>query len=285
MAADPGTDKTPPFLGGFASILSLVGITLFFSGWIYRWAYYAYFSLNLNDQSFSAQSYVIVPIQIYLGTPFSLLKTLLLLLLLPLLITATLAVLNRLAAVLAQLPSRLPWMRTLLVLQEAPTTRLAESRRFLASLLDELVIVGWVLIVLFWFSQHQGYEDARRDAMETTSTLPVVSLVLPQRDGILAQDLRQLSDSGEAIPDPPLGSHVLLGDLELAREVRNSTLSDTEAKQVWRLLNQEPTGWLYMIRTLPPDAKADDRPLIIAVPNAKRGQTLVLSPSPPEPVP
>jgi uncharacterized membrane protein len=284
MAVDPGTDKTPRFLGGFASILSLLGITLFFSGWIYRWAYYAYYSLNLNDQSFSAQSYVIVPIQIYLGTPYSLLKTLLLLLLLPLLITTTLAVINRLADVLAQLPSRLPWLRSLLVTQEAPSSRLAESRSFLSSLLEELVIVGWLLILLFWFSQHQGYQDARRDAMETTSTLPVVSLVLPQRDGVLAQDLRQLSDSGEPIPDLPLGNHVLIGDLELAREVRNSTLSDTKAKQVWRLLNQEPTGWLYMIRTLSPDAKADDRPLMIAVPNAKRGQTLVLSPSPPEPV-
>ena len=59
-----------------------------------------------------------------------------------------------------------------------------------------------MLILLFWFSQNQGYQDARRDAIETTSTLPVVSLVLPQPDGVLAQDLRQLNDSGESIPDP-----------------------------------------------------------------------------------
>ncbi|MEB3199423.1 MAG: hypothetical protein VKK62_02695 [Synechococcaceae cyanobacterium] len=64
--------------------------------------------------------------------------------------------------------------------------------------------------------------------------------------------------------------------------MRHSTLSDPGAKQAWRLLNQEPTGWLSMIRTLPPDARADDRPLLIAVPNAKRGQALVLAPSPPK---
>jgi hypothetical protein len=284
MAAELGSDNSPRVLGGFASILSLLGITLFFSGWIYRWAYFAYYSLNLNDQSFTAQSYLIVPIQIYFGTLSGMLKTILLLLLLPLLITTTLAVLRRLAAEWAALSNRLPRLRQLLVLQEAPDTRLSESRRFLASLLDELVIVAWVLILLFWFSQHQGYQDARRDAIETTSTLPVVSLVLPQRDGVLAQDLRLLNDSGEPIPDPPLANNVLIGDLELAREVRNSTLSDPSTKQVWRLLNQELTGWLYMIRTLPPDAKADERPLLLAVPNAKRSQTLVLAPSPPEPV-
>ncbi|MFM9103824.1 MAG: hypothetical protein ACKOPS_21880, partial [Cyanobium sp.] len=100
MAAESGSDKSPRVLGGFASILSLLGITLFFSGWIYRWAYFAYYSLNLNDQSFTAQSYLIVPIQIYFGTLSGMLKTILLLLLLPLLITTTLAVLRRLAALL-----------------------------------------------------------------------------------------------------------------------------------------------------------------------------------------
>lgn len=181
MAAEPGSDKSPRVLGGVASILSLLGITLFFSGWIDRWAYFASYSLNLNDQSFTVQSYGIVPIQIDLGTPLNLLKTVLLLWLLPLLITTTLAVLSRLAALLAALPNRLPWLRQLLELQGAPATRLAESRRFLAP------------------------------------------------------------------------------------AVRSSILSDPATLQLWRLLNQEPTGWLYMIRTLPSDAKADERPLLIAV--------------------
>lgn len=285
MAGEPGTDNTPSFLGGFASILSLLGITLFFSGWIYRWAYFAYFSLNLNDQSFSAQSFLIIPVQIYLGSITNLLTTLGLLLALPLLITATLAVLNRLAAFLALLPARRPWLRNILSLQEAEADRLAEARRFLASLIDELVIVVWLLILLFVFSQHRGLQDARRDAVESTSTLPVVSLVLPQADSILAQDLRLLEDSGEPIPDPPLANQVLIGDLSLARLVRASTLSDNASQHVWRLLDHEPLGWMYLIRTLPASADASQRPIVIAVPNASSGQTLLLSPSPPEEMP
>jgi hypothetical protein len=278
MAYEPGTDTSVPFLGGFASILSLLGITLFFSGWIYRWAYFAYFSLNLNDQSFTAQSFLIVPIQIYLGTPANLLKTLLLLLALPLLITATLALIRLLSALMAQLQGRYLTQRPLPAGPQTPNSRLAEARRFLASLVDELVIVGWVLILLFWFSQDQGLRDARRDAVETTSTLPSVSLVLPQRDGILAQDLRVLNDSGEPISDPPLADQVLIGDPDLAREVRSTTLSDPQGQQVWRLLNQEPTGWLYLIRTIASSSSSKERPLVVAVPNAKRGQTLVLKP-------
>jgi hypothetical protein len=278
MPPEPVTDKSTTFLGGFASILSLLGITLFFSGWIYRWAYYAYFSLNLNDQSFTAQSFLIVPIQIYLGTPSNLLKTFLLLLALPILITATLALIRFLSVLAARLPGCFPALRRLPALPPAPPeARLAETRRFLASLVDELVIVGWVLILLFWFSQDQGLRDARRDAVENTSTLPSVSLVLPQRDGILAQDLRVINDSGEPIPDPPLANQVLIGDAELARELRSTTLSDPN-KQVWRLLNQEANGWLYLIRTIAAGSNANERPLVVAVPNAKRGQTLVVKP-------
>lgn len=282
MAPEPGNEQRPPFLGGFASILSLLGITLFFSGWIYRWAYFAYYSLSLNDQSFTAQSFLIVPIQIYLGTPSNLLKTLLLLLALPLLITITLVLIKWLTALVAQLPNRCPALQPLLALRRAPDSRLTEARRFLASLVDELVIVAWVLILLFWFSQDQGLHDARRDAVETTSTLPSVSLVLPQRDSVLAQDLRVLNDSGEPIADPPLTNQVLIGDPELAREVRSTSLSDAQSQQVWRLLNQETTGWLYLIRTIPASSKAEARPLVVAVPNARRGQTLVLKPPLPE---
>lgn len=282
MAPEPGTDKRPPILGGFVSILSLLGIILFFSGWIYRWAYFAYYSLNLNDYSFTAQSFLIVPIQIYLGTPINLLKSLLLLLSIPLLISATLFLIKGLSAELAQLPVRFPALRHLRGRHQTSDTRLAESRRFLASLVDEVVIVGWVLIILFWFSQDQGFRDARRDAVETTSTLPSVSLVLPQRDSILAQDLRVINDSVEPIPDPPLDNEVMIGDADLARELRSTTLSDPHNQQVWRLLNQETNGWIFLIRTIRANSDFNERPLVVAVPNAKRGQTLIVKPPMPQ---
>jgi len=281
MAKEPGTEKLP-FLGGFASILSLLGITLFFSGWIYRWSYFSYFNLDVNAQSYPAQSFLIVPIQIFVGSVANVIKTLVVLAALPLLIVGTLRVLHRLPALLAMAIRRLPWIRSLRPWAWKPSGLQPAIRRFGAPLLDELVIVAWVLTLLFWLSQHQGQVDARRDALESSSTLPVVSLVLPQAEGVLGQDLRYLDDSAEAIPDPPLANNVFIGDRVLARQIRDTSLSDPDSQQVWRLLANETLGWLYLIRTLPDSADPSERPLVLAIPNAKRGQTLILSPSTPE---
>jgi hypothetical protein len=225
---------------------------------------------------------LIVPIQVYLGSAVNLFKTLLIVLALPLLIAISLAVLHKLAGLLASLSSRMPWIRNLRALLSQPTARTPGGQHLTANLLEELVIVGWVLILLFWHSQHQGVEDARRDALEVSSTLPVVSLVLPQQDGILSQDLRLLDNSGEPVPDPPLANHVLIGDLDLARSIRATSLSDRNTQQVWRLLANETSGWLYLIRTLPASAPASARPPVLAIPNAKQGQSLILGPALPE---
>jgi hypothetical protein len=281
MANEPGNEKLP-FLGGFASILSLLGITLFFSGWIYRWAYFAYFNLDVNAQSYPAQSFLIVPIQIFVGSVANFFKTLIVLSALPLLIVGTLWLLHRLPALLALAIRRLPWIRSLRPLARQASGPQPAVRRFGASLLDELVVVGWVLVLLFWLSQHQGQVDARRDALESSSTLPVVTLVLPQAEGVLGQDLRYLDDSTEAIPDPPLANNVFIGDRVLARQIRDSSLSDPESQHVWRLLANETLGWLYLIRTLPDTSEPSERPLVLAIPNAKQGQSLILSPATPE---
>lgn len=281
MTSETSGEKTSPFLGGFASILSLLGITLFFSGWIYRWAYFFYFSLDVNAQPYSAQSFLIVPIQIYLGNVANVFQTLLALLLLPLLISLTIRLFNGLWLQVSNLWGRLPWSRSLPLRLGLPGSVPEDRQRFLASLLDEAVIVAWVLIAIFWLSQHRGLADARRDASEGRSNLPVVALVLPQGEGILAQDLRLLADNGEPIPDPPLANHALIGDLNLARDLRATSLSDGGRQQAWRLLTQEPEGWLYLIRTLPPNAQPQERPMVLAIPNAKQGQALILSPEPP----
>jgi len=273
MVNENSSEKKTLLLGGFSSILSLLGITLFFSGWIYRWAYFSYFSLDVNVQTYTAQSFLIVPIQIYLGSAGSLLKTILVLLALPLLISLSRRFLNGL---------QISWIRSLQARLALPSVGLKDRRQFTASLRDELVIVAWVLIAIFWLCKHQGLADARRDAVDSSSTLPVVSLLLPQSDGVLAKDLRLLEDNGEPIPDPPLRGHALIGDLNLARDLRGTSLSDGKGQRVWRVLAQEPTGWLFLIRTLPSTAAANERPTVLAIPNAKQGQVLILSPQSPE---
>jgi hypothetical protein len=137
MPSETSGEKKPPFLGGFASILSLLGITLFFSGWIYRWAYFSYFSLDVNAQPYTAQSFLIVPIQIYLGRPSNLLKTLLVVLALPLLISLSVRVLNGLQVWITNLCCRLPWIRSLPFRIGLPASGSEDRQRFIASLLDE----------------------------------------------------------------------------------------------------------------------------------------------------
>ncbi len=64
---DPIPQHKPIFLGKFTSVLGLLGAALFFAGWIYRWSYFYFFQLELNTLDLPAQSFLIVPLQIFLG--------------------------------------------------------------------------------------------------------------------------------------------------------------------------------------------------------------------------
>ena len=50
-------------------------------------------------------------------------------------------------------------------------------------------MVIWLLLILFWLARIQGTTDARRDAVNETSTLPVITLVLPEKQIALGQNL------------------------------------------------------------------------------------------------
>jgi hypothetical protein len=251
---------------------------LFFAGWIYRWAYFAYFSLDINEQTFSAQSFVILPFHIFLGSFWNLFRTIVSLVALVVLISLTFALFEYLRMVSASLLFGNHWIQLLCSRLRLSEINICLRQKATASLINEAVVVFWVLLIVFLLSKQQGLLDARNDAVEGTTTLPVVSLILPKSDGALAQDLRILEDNGQAIYDLPLANHALVGDLELAREFRTTSLSNDNGQQVWRLLAQEPEGWLYLIRTVPKSLTGTERPLVLAIPNAKQGQSLILSP-------
>jgi hypothetical protein len=67
----PGTQ----ILGTFASLLGLLGIFLYFTGWIYRWAYFGWFSLEINRLDLPLRSFLFVPIQVFCGDFGALLRT------------------------------------------------------------------------------------------------------------------------------------------------------------------------------------------------------------------
>lgn len=280
QSTEPG--KATPFLAGFASILGLIAICLFFSGWIYRWAYFSYFSIDVTSQNYTVQSFLMVPLQIYLGSRENILRTVLVLALIPLLSLVSITVLHRLYAVVGRLFNLSPrlwhlWQRLL------PADAMDRtSLRAYGSLIDELVIVGWVLALLFWFSHHQGGQDARRDAVNATSTLPVVALVGPRQETVLGADLQVLNDGGEPIADVAVDGSVLIGERLLAKSVRATNLTNPADDLVWRLLTYGDNSWLYLIQTIPAGSPPGTAPLVVAVPNARRGQMLILSPRLPE---
>ena len=73
--ANPSPQKTE-ILGTFASILGLLGIFLYFTGWIYRWAYFGWFQIEINRLDLPARSFLFVPIQVFFGNPSASLLTL-----------------------------------------------------------------------------------------------------------------------------------------------------------------------------------------------------------------
>jgi len=60
--SEPGNE--PSILRRFASLIGLLGVSLFFTGWIYRWVYYLKFHLEVTTLEFSVESFLIVPMQV-----------------------------------------------------------------------------------------------------------------------------------------------------------------------------------------------------------------------------
>jgi hypothetical protein len=279
MTSSPELKEPVKFLGGIASILSLLGICLFFSGWIYRWAYYSFFQLEITRLELSSQSFLLVPLQIFLGSPVNILKSALILALIPILVNLTLWLVRLLQNLINQILNRIPqlkafWQR----ISDTNQARFA-STSFFQSLLKELVIVTWVLLLIFWFARYQGESDARRDVVNETSTLPIVTLITDSKNLILGTNLAILND--EIPNDPNITNNVMIGDINLAKIIRSYGINDLKEQRVWRLLT-ERGGWIFLFPTLSQKSDANDRPLILAIPRASSEQIMILSPTIPK---
>jgi hypothetical protein len=75
------------------------------------------------------------------------------------------------------------------------------------SLRKDLTVVIWLLLILFWLARIQGTTDARRDAVNETSTLPVITLVLPEKQIALGQNLDRDNPF-----NPSLKGYRIIGD-------------------------------------------------------------------------
>lgn len=149
--------------------------------------------------------------------------------------------------------------------------KLTKSLSFILSLGDEIIIVLWFLLMLFLLAQWQGDEDALMDAVNDTSTLPVVTLINPS-DGT---PLGKILDNSSFPPDP--NKFRIIGDLK--RYANLTTQDDTKPDEfrVWRLL-LEGNGIAYLFPATSKEILRDERPPVLIVKTSNvNNQMMIIS--------
>ncbi len=294
MTASPQPTPESNILGNFASVIGLLGAALFFTGWIYRWSYFSCFQLNVITLDLPVESFFIVPLQVFLGDGWTIVKSAIAFLLTSLAIYHTLWLVNSINKTIATKIYRinrlwrfsartrgLSLLHRFLKSWQRFNINRYNSIKLLRSLVDEIIIVGWVLLVLFWSAYHQGIADARRDAGENSS-LPAVVLIAKQDNIAL----------GRKLDDPTLRlapkGFKAIGDAGLFADLSKRDYTDInnpKEPRVWRLL-LERGNWIYLFPALTKEQQKDPqaRPPVIAVQQSQSGdQLLIISPEPYKP--
>jgi hypothetical protein len=254
--------NSPPqgtqILGTFAGLLGLLGIFLYFTGWIYRWAYFGWFHVEINRLDLPLRSFLFVPIQVFCGDLGAFLRTLL-------------------AVVVVAIAIKL----TLWLLQPSPSPRYVVPLRSLAGVIPDAlrkdsIAVIWLLVILFWLARIQGSIDAHRDAVNDTSTLPVLTLVLPEKQIAIGRNPE------DVFTDLSLKGYRIIGETKLLEDLRGKETNESKMNppRVWRLLIQN-NNWIYLFRALPTTPATDERPSILAIREDREGQVMILAPDVP----
>jgi hypothetical protein len=268
----------PSILGKFASVVSLLGASLYFTGWIYRWAYYSFFQLEVTTLDLPFESFLLVPLQVFFGNIHAIGKTAIAFLLTAVAIALTLWSLQVMSStfernwnpIIARARKRQPKAGIDLICQSLAkfSSLRFNSIQFLRSLLDEAVIVAWVLVALFFLAKQQGFTDARRDAINNTSTLPVVTVIASEAHLSVGRNPEDTDTT------PTLQKYRFIGDLGLLEKLKGEGYNDTfdpKDTRVWRLL-LERGGRIYLFRTLADNAALDERPLVLGI----KGEPLII---------
>ncbi|ACB53819.1 hypothetical protein cce_4471 [Crocosphaera subtropica ATCC 51142] len=294
MSGSQPSQNNTQILGTFASVLGLLGIFLYFTGWIYRWAYYSYFQLELTQLSFPLRSFLFVPIQVFVGNGWASTKTIIALFLVATVIKFTLWFVEPLTVnfilplsqPLNVTSRRRKWQKVQRSLRryakyfhQCTPSKLIRGLVTVipVSLRKDLIIVIWLLIVLFWLARIQGWEDARRDAINETSTLPVFTYIFPKEDLVLGRNL------DDVFIDPSLEDYRFIGDLSLFDYLRGLEDNDPSLKEprIWRLL-LENNNVIYCFFGLDKTADKKQVPAVLAIKTDKKGQVMILAPSIPK---
>ena len=283
----------PSILGRFASVAGLIAAALYFTGWIYRWQYYGFFQLEITSFDFTAESFLFVPLQIFFGSKVAILKTIVTVLVTAIIIDLVIWLVETLGKNLdnnnLKPTERLGCPRddckntpkkSLIVKLWLSITRFNiikfDYLKFLLSFIEEIIVILVILYALYFLATTQGSADARRDAINNSSTLPVVSLILNEQKTVLGRKLDDI------FTNPSKEGYRIFGDKGLFDDVRTTELNDfynREQPRVWRLLIEQES-WIYLIRTLPSNAEVNTRPPVLAIQKSFGDQLMILSPEP-----
>lgn len=290
------SEKSTQILGAFASVIGVLSLFLYFTAWIYRWSYFAYYSLEINQLSFPLRSFFFVPIQVFFGDLAAFVKTIIALVLVAIAIKFTLWLLQPLSIKFqifmqsSQPRNReerlyLRWLKfSEKVYKSSPLNLLRSLLSVIPETLKkDLIVVLWLLIILFWLARIQGWEDARKDANldSSISSLPVFTYVFPEKQLAIGRSL----GIEEAVEDidisVSLKGYSMIGYPDLLfRNLLNQEVNNTTSSppKVWRLL-LENNNTIYCFPALSSDEiKNKKAPLILAIRKDKEGQLLILAP-------
>jgi hypothetical protein len=286
MADDSKGQSTNTLFSKFLNIVGLLIAALFFAGWIYRWAYYSYFQLDVNSLGFSFESFLIVPIQIFFGTLESSLYSIAIFFASGLVIYSLLWLLRNLEQPVEHklevqefhygtaAPRRRSWFARQVRLFLANNPLRLSSFRLLEAFVNELVIILGTLIILFWYAQIRGEQDAQRDAQHCSSTLPVVTFVSPIAETPIVRQFQSLDDVPQI---QTFTNYGIIGDPNLIKQFVNKTTNVPGDGRLWRLL-QEGGGWVYLFQPLTPRQDPDGRPVVLGLRTSLGKQMMILSP-------
>lgn len=235
---------------GFSSQLLgfavLVGAWLYFTGWTYRWTYFAFFQLEVTTLDLPIESYYIGAMQAFFLSPLAILRASVAFILTAIFIAVMLWVFNnnlignfirnRRQKTLQFLYKQARIHRQIWLSQLLNSVTIFESDawkvfEFWRSLVNEIAVALVIFTVTFWLAHWQAQSDAWKDAVNATSTLPVVTIVAPEDRIPIGRLPNDLSNN-------PSGFRVI-GDRErylnlMGRETNES--SDRDHQRVWRLL-------------------------------------------------
>jgi len=285
------------------SILSLIGVGLFFVGWIYRWVYFAFFNLEINTINLSPQSFLFLPIQVFFADSSRTFLTIVSLILtgigIYLLVWLYDVFTTQLTKFVKFLDQRFPatnsttpsprggkfptslkhsWQLLKSLAKKLFRSLLSfggkrkESLTILQGLIEEIISVSLVILVFYWLARTQGLADARRDA-GPNSTQPVISFIAKDTQLPLGGKLDNILGAAS------VKGFTIIGDQGMFESIQNNddtNITNPNNPMVLRLL-LEQNGWFYLFYELPPNAPPEQRPLVLAL---KENQMLILSPEP-----